>query len=83
VGHTDSITDSITDLAMSPDGCRAVSSSFDRSLKVWDVETAAIVATLTGDAAPIWCAFVTDSTIIAGDEAGRVHLLALERPRRR
>jgi WD40 repeat protein len=65
-------------VAVSPDGRRAVSASADKTLQVWDLETGGIVTTFTCDAPALCCAFADDRTIIAGDQAGRVHFLALE-----
>jgi WD40 repeat protein len=57
---------------------RAVSASEDKTLKVWDLETGAVVATFTCDAAARCCAFAGDRRIVAGDESGRVHFLSLQ-----
>ena len=67
-------------MAVSADGRRAVSASLDTTLKVWDVETGALVTTFTCDAAAYCCAFNADDQFIAGDEGGHVHFLHLETP---
>jgi WD40 repeat protein len=59
-------------------GRRALSASLDKTLKVWDLETGALVATFTCDAAALCCAFAGARKIVAGDHAGRVHFLSLE-----
>jgi hypothetical protein len=64
-------------VAVSPDG-RAVSASEDKTLKVWDLDTAEALATFTADAALLCCAFAGGQTILAGDRGGHVHFLKLE-----
>jgi WD40 repeat protein len=63
---------------VSGDGRRAVSASQDQTLKVWDLETGAIMATFTCDAEAYCCAFTGAQKIVAGDEDGQVYFLALE-----
>jgi len=58
------------------DGRRAVSPSFDLTLKVWDLETGAVVATFTSKAIATCCARARK--LVGGDAAGRGHLLSLE-----
>jgi hypothetical protein len=72
-GHTSSVYS----VAVSPDGRRAVSASWDNTLKVWDLETGAVVATFTCDGSAHCCPFAGAHGIVAGDSAGRVHLLEL------
>jgi WD40 repeat protein len=43
-GHSDSVYD----VALTPDGGRAVSASADKTLKVWDLETSSEIRTLAG-----------------------------------
>ena len=62
---------------MSPDGRRAVSASYDKTLKVWDLETGAVLAAFTCDASAHCCAFAGAHGIFAGDSVGRVHFLEL------
>jgi WD40 repeat protein len=58
---------SVTGLALSGDGRRAVSASDDNTLKVWDVERGELLATFTCAAAAMCCAFINDCKMIAGD----------------
>ncbi|MEG4107286.1 hypothetical protein QUA04_14345, partial [Microcoleus sp. S13_C5] len=44
IGHTESVNA----VAIAPDGKRAISASFDNTLKIWDTETGTEVRTLTG-----------------------------------
>jgi len=67
----------VNGVAVSPDGRRAVSASEDHALKVWDLETGTPLATFTCDAPAQCCAFAGSRVIIAGDAAGRVHILSL------
>ena len=60
-------------VAVSGDGRRAVSASDDKTLKVWDLETGAVVATYSCDGAAYCCAFADGRMIVAGDASGRVH----------
>jgi WD40 repeat protein len=76
-GHTNFVTG----VALSEDGRRAVSASYDHTLKVWDLETGKAIATFTCDGAAYCCAFITDDRLIAGDAGGRVHFLRLEEPK--
>jgi WD40 repeat protein len=66
-------------VAVTPDGRRAVSASADQTLKVWELESGAAIATFSCDASAQCCAVANDSTIVAGDQGGRIHILALER----
>lgn len=38
----------VSAVALSPDGCRAVSASHDRTLRIWDLETGQLVRNLQG-----------------------------------
>jgi WD40 repeat protein len=73
-GHSDPVLG----VAVSGDGQRAVSASRDKTLKVWDLETGAVVATFSCDGSARCCAFAGAGKIVAGDAGGRVHFLALE-----
>jgi hypothetical protein len=45
---------------------------------VWDLDAGVLLATFTGDADACCCAFVSGEAVLLGDEAGRMHYLALE-----
>jgi len=64
-------------VAVSQDGKLAASASFDRTLKVWDLNSGSLVATFTNDGTLMSCAFLTPTRVIAGDAGGRVHFLEL------
>jgi WD40 repeat protein len=65
-------------VTVTADGRSVVSASWDRTLKVWDLESGACLATFTCDAAARCCATTVGGKIVAGDEGGRVHFLQLE-----
>jgi hypothetical protein len=74
-GHTNRV-DAV---AVTPDGRRAVSGPYDKTLKVWDLDTGAVLATFQADASLYACALAPDGvTLVAGDKSGRVHFLRLE-----
>jgi len=60
-------------------GARAPSrASGDRTLRVWDLQSAKEIITFTGEGRIFSCAFAPDGrTNIAGGESGRVHFLRL------
>jgi hypothetical protein len=65
-------------VALTADGRRAVSGSTDETLKIWDIESGCAIATFSGEARISSCAVAKDGTLVAGDDRGRVHFLALE-----
>lgn len=68
----------VRDISVTPDGTRALSASDDETLRLWDLSTGVCLARVTVDYAVTCCAIATDgSTIIAGDEFRRVHILRL------
>ena len=73
-GHSDWVLG----VAVTADGKRAVSASWDHRLKVWDLSSGHALATFSCDARALCCAFVGESRIVAGDAGGRVYFLALE-----
>ncbi len=71
-GHTSGVNG----VAVTSDGRFAVSASGDKTLKVWDLRTGQSLATLEAHAPLYCCAVTTDGkTILAGDEAGALHIL--------
>jgi WD40 repeat protein len=72
--------DQISGGGVTRDGALAVTSSSSRVLTLWDLEARKIAATFTFDA-PLWpCAITGDGrVVIAGDQTGLVHFLAVER----
>jgi hypothetical protein len=65
-------------VAVTPDGKRAVSASWDKTLEVWDLETGLLIVTFHCDAPARCCACADARRIVGGDEGGRVYFLALE-----
>jgi len=65
-------------VAVSRDGRLAVSASKDNTLKAWDLETGAVVATFCCDGPADCCAFASTRRSVAGDRGGRLYFLALE-----
>src|SRR4028118_1138662 len=49
-GHTDAVNA----VAIAPDGKRAISASWDKTLKIWDTETGRELQTLTGHTKLVW-----------------------------
>lgn len=66
-------------VAVTPDGRLEVSGSFDRTIKVWDIESGRVMAEFTGKSAIYSHALSADGrTAVAGEDSGRVHLVRLE-----
>lgn len=72
-GHTDEVSA----VAVTPDGRRAVSGSYDNTVRVWDLVRGQCMAIFTCDAAVLCCAIERDR-IVAGDLFGRCHVFAWE-----
>ena len=73
----------VSGVAVTPDGRRAISASWDKTLKVWDLKTDLPLIEFHCDASLFCCTFVGERKIIAGDTGGRVHFLSLEEPKRK
>ena len=74
-GHTNSVTA----VAIAPDGKTAISASWDNTLKIWDLLSGEEVASFSGEYGFTCCAISPDGvTVVAGDDSGRVHFLRLE-----
>ena len=74
-------TDEVLTVAISSDGQKAVSASQDHTLKLWDLTKRRVIASYSSDY-PLCACSVTlgdnnQTVIVAGDEAGGIHLLDL------
>src|SRR5579863_5393770 len=71
-GHSDDVSS----VAFSPDGARIISGGFDKTARVWDVQTSREILTLQGHTQPVSSvAFSSDGKrIVTGsnDNTGRV-----------
>ncbi len=66
-------------MAITADGRRVVSASYDKTLKVWDLETGALICAFNCEGGVSRVAVAPDGrTFVAGDAAGRVYFLRLE-----
>jgi len=69
----------VSGVAINADGKKAVSSSADTTLKIWDLETGIEISTFTGESPIDCCAISSDGfTVVAGEKSGRIHFLRLE-----
>jgi WD40 repeat protein len=76
-GHTREVTA----VAATLDSQYAISASYDKTLKLWDLKSGEILASFSGEGRFLTCDIALDgTTVIAGDEFGRVHILHLEVP---
>jgi WD40 repeat protein len=72
--------DLITGLVLAPNGREAVSVSLDHTLKLWNLDSGELVASFSADGGLVAVAIAPDGeTFIAGEEAGRIHHLRLQR----
>lgn len=72
-GHSDRVSG----VAFTADGRSVVSASADKSVVLWDLHQGSRLAAFTFDA-PVYCCGTAAGRILAGDQAGRVHVLAIE-----
>ncbi|CAD6492343.1 MAG: WD domain, G-beta repeat [Candidatus Argoarchaeum ethanivorans] len=73
-GHTDWVNA----VAVTPDGRYAISGSWDRTLKVWDIGSGEVIASFNEDGPLHSCVISPNGrTIVAGDASGAVHFLRL------
>ena len=69
---------SVTAVSVTPDGLKAVSASYDKTLNLWDLATGKEIATFIGDSFMYSCAVSPNSlTIVAGDSSGKVHFISV------
>jgi WD40 repeat protein len=74
-GHTDDVNA----VAVTPDGRRAVSGSWDNRVILWDLESGEPLDSFWGDSGITACAALRDGkTIVAGESSGRFHFLRIE-----
>jgi WD40 repeat protein len=61
-------------VAIFPDGRHALSGSYDRTLKLWDLNDRVCLATLPLESSPLAITVGSDGhTILFGDRVGNVH----------
>jgi len=65
-------------VALTANGRSVVSASDDKTLKIWELDRGTMIATFSCDASVRCCTLANDRTIVAGDAAGAVYVLALE-----
>jgi WD40 repeat protein len=70
-------SDGVNAVALTPKADLALSSNHDKSLKAWNLTNGTLIATFTADAEVRTCA-CNEDRIIAGDDLGNIHVLALE-----
>jgi WD40 repeat protein len=77
-GYLKRHTNGVTGVAVTPDGRFAILVSMDRTLELWNLATDQPLLTLEAHAPLLCCAVTPDGrTILAGDEAGALHILDL------
>ena len=78
-GHTSAVTA----VSVYDNGAKAISASDDATIRVWRIDAREVLSIFVADAPVTACAVTPDGrTIVAGDEAGRIHILRLEEPGR-
>ena len=66
-------------MAITADGRRVVSGSSDNTLKVWDLETGALIGTFNCEGRVSYAAVAPHGrTFVAGDAGGQVYFLRFE-----
>ena len=71
---------SVRAVAVTPDGRHAVSASDDRTVKLWDLASSEILATLVGDHIISCVTTVSNRLFVIGDTGGIVHIVELVEP---
>ena len=66
---------SVAGMTVTADGRWAVFASHDKTLRIWDMTTGLAVAVLETHAPLLCCAVASDRLILAGDDAGALHIL--------
>ena len=68
----------VESLAVTPDGARAVSTSPDKTVRLWDLESGRQLASFECNDRARSCAVSPDGgTVVAGDAGGMVYVLRL------
>ncbi|MHC4955768.1 MAG: serine/threonine-protein kinase [Planctomycetota bacterium] len=67
------------DIAVSKDGSRILTSSHDRTAKLWDYDSRALLATFRHDSDCVTADFCGDDRIVTGDATGNILLWSIER----
>ena len=62
-------------VAALPDGRRVLSTSADKTLKLWDLETGNPLAAFTADSNHFAVAIAANDCFVAGSHDGRLHIL--------
>ena len=73
-GHTGLIET----VVVTADGQFAISVSWDNTLKVWNIVTGKCLVTVHGEGPIVACDISYPTTVIVGEETGRVHIFRLE-----
>jgi WD40 repeat protein len=73
-------SNSVNGVAVTPDGQWVFSASNDHTLKIWNIQTGEPVATFVCESFALCCACADSRTFLAGDQGGRLYILALETP---